>query len=78
MGEVEVAYTYELEEGETFSKFISIINNMGADWCYTLIAFDNYRQIPFFVEGKELVTCSVKVKNGESVQVPVEIRNFER
>lgn len=78
MGKVEVGYTYKLEEGEIFSKFISIINNMGADWCYTLIVFDNYRQIPFFVEGKELVTCSVKVQNGGSVQVPIEIHDFEK
>ncbi|MEY8425442.1 hypothetical protein AALB52_22575 [Lachnospiraceae bacterium 38-14] len=47
MGEAELGYTYEVEEGNAFSKFISIRNNMGADWCYTLTVFDNYRQIPF-------------------------------
>lgn len=77
MGEAELGYTYEVEEGNAFSKFISIINNMGADWCYTLTVFDNYRQIPFFVDEKEHMTCSVKVKNGGSLQVPVEVRNLK-
>lgn len=29
-------------------------------------------------EGKELVPCSVKVQNGGSVQVPIEIHDFEK
>lgn len=76
-GDAEVEETYYLPKDECFKKYISLKNCIGEEICYTLLAFCNYKQIPLYIEGKNMPHCSVKVKHGERIQVPVEIRDLQ-
>lgn len=76
-GDAEVGETYQLHAGDSLQKFISMDNQMGADCNFTLLAFRNYKQVPLWVEGEKMMTCSVHLDNGKNIQVPVELKDFE-
>ena len=53
-----------------------IQNDLGKTFCFTLVIIDNFEQKSFWVDGVEMDYCTVKVKNGDNIQVPVELKNL--
>lgn len=66
-----------LKSGEKYHKYISLQQHIEEKGDYSLIIFDNFRQISFLVDGKEMNHCTVSLEYGEEIMVPVTIEDLE-
>lgn len=56
---------------------MSFTNNMGKQFNFTLVIFDNYKQIDFEVDGKLMKQCTVNIKNKSDINIPITISSLE-
>lgn len=62
-----------LKSGEKYHRYVSLKQQVEEEGEYSLLIFDNFRKIPFYVDGREMEHCTVKLKYGEEILVPVTI-----
>lgn len=66
-----------LESGEKYHKYIDLEQHIEEKGYYSLIVFDNFKQISFLVDGKEMEHCTVGLEYGEEISVPLTIEHLE-
>lgn len=64
-------------ENNKLRTFMSFTNNMGKQFNFTLVIFDNYKQIDFEVDGKLMKQCTVNIKNKSDINIPITISSLE-
>lgn len=64
-------------ENNMLHTFLSFTNNMGKQFNFTLVIFDNYKQIDFEVDGKSMRQCTVNIKNDTDINIPITISSLE-
>lgn len=73
----EQNYSVEIKSGEQYNRFIHLKQNMEEEGDYSLVVFDNFKQIPFKVDGKEMNYCTIHLAYDEELHVPVSIDNLD-
>ncbi|MGO4529904.1 hypothetical protein AB4Z30_12570 [Paenibacillus sp. 2TAF8] len=73
-GNIETEFHFQVEEGESVKKFISLGNMIKKDRLYKLILLVDYQQVPFSVDdGEPLLEFDVQMKAGQTIEIPVEV-----
>jgi hypothetical protein len=67
------SFTINLEKEKLFNYNLKFINNSGSDNSFVLLMFLDYKQIPFYFEGKENMVKQFvfKTRDGEETTLPV-------
>lgn len=63
---------------EELTMFLSLLNCLGEQYNFTLVIFDNCKQIAFEVDGTSMNQCTVNVKNGKEIYVPIKISSLAK
>lgn len=77
LGVCEQDQRVNLDSGETYERFVCLQQNIEKTGCYSLVVFDNFKQIPFCVDGIKMNQCTISLKYGEALNVPVSIDGLE-
>lgn len=73
-GNIETEFHFQVEEGESIKKFISLGNMIKKDRLYKIILLVDYQQTPFIVDGgKPSLEFDVQMKAGQTIEIPVEV-----
>lgn len=74
-GKVENGYTYHLKEN-SLEKFIDIGNFVDMDMEYTLLAFVNFEQIYYEIEGRNYNSFTALIAPNSDLQIPIKINDL--
>ncbi|MGH1146266.1 hypothetical protein [Bacillus pseudomycoides] len=73
-GEIETKYNFDIEENQSFKKFLSLGNLIENDRVYKLMLFIDYKQAEFKVDNREASKeFNFKMKAGQTLEIPFEI-----
>ncbi|MGE1109201.1 hypothetical protein ACQJ2X_24825 [Bacillus wiedmannii] len=73
-GEIEKDFNFNIEENQSFKKFISLGNLIKTERVYKMLLLVDYKQSEFKVDDRELAKdFTFKVGAGESIEIPIEI-----
>ena len=75
-GHIDDTFVHELEEGETFDKFVNIANFFDGKRNFKLLAFVNFKQVDFKVDGDIVSEYDFTLESKEDIQIPVTLENF--
>lgn len=67
----------EIESGAQYNRFVCLKQNLEKEGDYSLVIFDNFKQIPFKVDGKEMNYCTIHLAYDEELYVPVCIEGLK-
>jgi len=68
---------FKIQKGESFSKFLFLSNNTGEDTTIKILAFINFKQQKFSVDGKtEKSDFTFKLKDNEAIEIPITLEHF--
>lgn len=65
-----------LESGEEYHRYVFLKQQVEEEGEYSLLVFDNFRKIPYCVDGQETDHCTVKLKYGDEIMVPVTVNGL--
>lgn len=69
---------FKIKKGDSFNKFLFLFNNTGEDTTIKVLAFVNFKQQQFSVDGKpEKDDFTFKLANKEGVEIPMTLSHFE-
>lgn len=69
----EQNYSVNIKSGEPYNRFIYLKQNVEKEGDYSLVVFDNFKQIPFKVDGTEMNYCTIHLTYDDELYVPVTI-----
>ena len=64
-------------QDESFECFLSLNNCMGEKKTFTVLILDCYNQVDFIVDNNRLTECTVSLKNGENIEIPISVDKLD-
>ncbi|WP_026528159.1 hypothetical protein [Butyrivibrio sp. VCD2006] len=61
---------------DDLSVYCHISNDLGDTYTFTVVALDNYHQIPFMVNGKECMNYTIEIPNSSETDIPIDLGKF--
>lgn len=61
---------------DDLSVYCHISNDLGDTYTFTVVALDNYHQIPFMVNGEECLNYTIEIPNSSETDIPIDLGEF--